>query len=87
MVTHSLPLRDELGYIHIREDHAREVLKLPIVPFILPVKAVAGSNTPAAKALAIMEDTDTTYLFVIDDGEYRGIVSIMGIARAMLTLE
>ena len=87
MVKHSHLLGDELGHLHIREDHAREVLKLPVDPFILPLKAVAGSNTPAAKALAIMEDMDTTYLFVIDDGESRGVVSSMGIARAMLTLE
>ena len=31
-----------------------------------------------------MEDVNTTYLFVIDDGEYLGIVTIMGIARAIL---
>jgi len=87
MVRHSHLLGDELGHLHIQDDHAREVLKLPVAPFILPVKAVAGSNTPVAKVLAIMEDMDTTYLFVIDAGEYRGIVSIMGIARTMLSLE
>ena len=87
MVRHSHLLGDELGHLHIREEHAREVLKLPIDQFILPVMAVASSSIPAAKALAIMEDMDTTYLFVIDDGCYRGTLSIMGIARAMLEVE
>jgi hypothetical protein len=86
MVQHSRLLGDELGSLQIREDHAREVLKLPIDPFILPEMAVASSATPVAKALAIMEDLDTTYLFVIDEGVYRGIISVMCVGRALLTL-
>lgn len=46
--------------------------------------AVANASTPIAKALAIMEDRDTTYLFAIDQGEYRGVISVMGIGRMML---
>lgn len=86
MVQHSHLLGDKLGHLHIREEHAREVLTLTIDSFILPDMAVAGSATPVAKALAIMEDLDTTYLFVIDQGVYRGMISIMCIGRALLTL-
>ena len=84
MVKHSHLLGDELGQLHIQQDHAREILALPIDPFVLPHMAVAGPKNPIAKVLAIMEDVNTTYLFVIDDGEYLGIVTIMGIARAIL---
>jgi CBS domain-containing protein len=42
-----------------------------------------GSAEPAIKALAIMEKNDTSYLFVVDDGEYQGIVTIQGIAAKM----
>ena len=86
MVRHSHLLGTELGFLHIQEVHAQEVLKLPIDPFVLSEMAVANSATPVAKALAIMEDLDTTYLFIIDKGVYRGIISIMGIGRALLTL-
>jgi CBS domain-containing protein len=86
MVRHSHLLGNELGYLHIQEAHAKDVLTLPIDSFILQEMAVASSSTPVAKALAIMEDLDTTYLFIIDDGVYRGIISVMGIGRALLNL-
>lgn len=85
MVKHSHLLGDELGQLHIHQEHAREIMALPIEPFVLPHMAVASPSNPIAKVLAIMEDVNTTYLFVIDEeGEYLGIVTIMGIARAIL---
>lgn len=85
MVKHSHLLGDDLGRLHIQQEHAREVLDLPIDPFVLPHMAVANPTNPLAKVLAVMEDVNTTYLFVIEDGEYLGIVTVMGIARAILS--
>jgi CBS domain-containing protein len=84
MVKHSHLLGDQLGRLHIQEEHAREVLALPVDPFVLPQVAEASAASPIAKILAIMEDLDTTYLFVTDGGDYLGVITIMGIARAML---
>lgn len=84
MVKHSHLLGDEIHHLVIPDDRIQEVLTLTIDNFILPVLAVATSETPIAKALAIMEKHDTTYLFIIDDGVYRGIVSIMGIAQSLM---
>ena len=55
-----------------------------IDPFVIPQMATTESNTLIAKALALMEGADTTYLFIFDEGQYRGTVSIMAIGRALL---
>ncbi len=87
MVRHSHLLGNEISHLTIPDSHVREVLSLEVDPFILPRLAVASSTTPLAKALAIMENARTTYLFIIDDGEYRGVVFIMAIARAMMEVK
>jgi CBS domain-containing protein len=84
MVRHSHLLGDQIHHLAIPCELVREVMGLDIDDFVLPTIAVATSRTSFAKALAIMEDIDTTYLFVIDNGDYKGMVSVMGIARAML---
>jgi len=60
------------------------MLARPIDSFVLPQIAVVNSSASIAKALATMEDQDTTYLFVIDNGEYKGTISITAIARTLL---
>jgi len=84
MVKHAHLLGDEIQHLNIKESQLSEVLLLDIEPFVLPDIAVVNSSTPIAKALATMEGHDTTYLFVIDDGVYKGVVSVMAIARTML---
>jgi CBS domain-containing protein len=68
-------------------DNARkkieEVLASKIDPYVRGMHASIGSEEPAIKALAIMEENDTSYLFVVDDGEYLGIITIQGIAAVM----
>lgn len=84
MVKHAHLLGDDIRSLDIPGSQLSEVLPIDIDPFVLPKIAVVNSSVPIAKALATMEDMDTTYLFVIDDGVYKGIVSIMAIARTML---
>lgn len=84
MVKHAHLLGDTLHHLDISKELLASVLALPADDFVLPDSPQATSNTPFSKALAIMEEQDTTYLFVMDQGIYRGTVSIMGIAHAML---
>ena len=43
------------------------------------------ADAPAVKALALMEQFDTPYLFVVDDNEHcLGVVTSMGIAEKLL---
>lgn len=84
---HSDLLGDEIPTLKIPEARAQEVLQLPVDPFVLPKAARITSTSPIAKALAVMEDYDTTYIFVVDAGEtYRGLVTIMAVAQCMLEL-
>ena len=84
MVTHAALLGDQLDELAIPPEKARYVINLPIDDFVIPDPAVIGSHAPVAKALAVMERNNTTYLFVIDGDDYRGTISIMGIAAAAL---
>lgn len=43
-------------------------------------------DTHLMKALAVMEHNDTSYLFVVDGGHYRGTLTIQGIARWMMRM-
>ena len=51
--------------------------------YVQRLHILIGSDEPAIKALAIMEQNDTSYLFVVDNGEYKGIITIQGIAARM----
>ena len=84
MVTHAAILGDQLDGLSIPPEKARQVIGLPIDDFVIPDMAAIGSRAPVAKALAVMERHDTTYLFVIDGDDYRGTISIMGVAAAAL---
>ncbi len=84
MVRHAQLLGDQLHHLALSPEQVNNVLSLKADDFVFPEKAITSSSTPFAKALAIMEEMDTTYLFVVDDGVYKGTVSVMGIAQAMI---
>jgi CBS domain-containing protein len=66
---------------------AREILRSPVDPYVQELHRTISSSAPLIKALALMEQQDTSYLFVVDDGVYRGVVSIQGLAARMSELE
>ena len=44
------------------------------------------SSAALIKALAVIEQNDTSYIFVVDEGEYRDIIIIQAIAHQMTLL-
>ena len=86
MVTHGSILGDQIDELTIPAEKARHVINLAIDDFIIPDPAVIGPHSPVAKALAVMERHNTTYLFVIDGDNYLGTISIMGVGAAALSL-
>lgn len=84
MIKHSHMLGDGIQHLRLPELHSKEVLERTIDPFILPDPSVVTSNSPVTKALAIMEQDDTTYIFVVDGDTYHGAVSIMSLAQYLL---
>ena len=79
-------LNASMSCVEGAEDKAREILCCPIEPYVQPVHKTITSDAPLIKALALMEKNDTSYIFVADDGKYRGVVTVQGIAASMSEL-
>lgn len=86
LTKHSHILGDNIDHLRLPELHCREVLTRRIDDFILPRLSQIHSSASISKALAIMEQDSTTYIFIIDDNNYFGAVSIMSLANEMLKL-
>lgn len=76
-------LNQRMSCVDHAEEKAREMLCCPIEPFVQRAHETITSDAPLIKALALMEKHDTSYIFVVDDGVYRGTVTIQGIAASM----
>jgi CBS domain-containing protein len=92
MREHCIP-HETVRAAHFIGDHAEyplpdvevnALLALPIEPLIIPAVPTVSFNTPIIKGMAIMEQYGTSYLFLVDDGEYHGIVTRIRIARRIL---
>ena len=79
-------LGPQMSCVENAEAKAREILCTPVEPYVQRMPKTIASSAPLIKALAFMEKNDTSYIFVVDDGEYKGIISIQGIAAAMSEL-
>ena len=79
-------LGDSLMHVSIPEVLAKEVLEMPVDLFLLENIACVTPESPIVKALAIMEQYNSGYIFLIDKGVYKGIVTRMGIAALMLRI-
>jgi CBS domain-containing protein len=86
LTRHSHILGDNMDHLRLPEMHSRQVLTQTIDDFILPTLPQVNSSAPISKALAIMEQHHTTYLFIIDGNNFFGAVSIMSLAAEMLKL-
>ncbi len=86
MIRHHHLLGNGIEHLQIPELKAQEVLNKGIDEFLFPDLPQVNADAPLAKVLAIMENHDTTYIFVMEGGEYVGVVSIMTLARAILSL-
>lgn len=80
-------LNSAMSCVENAEDKAREILCTPVEPYVQGVHQSIVSDAPLIKALALMEAHDTSYIFVVDDGLYRGIITIQRIAASMAELE
>lgn len=77
-------LKDAVEQLNLQDDKIRAVLSLPVEFYVLRDTPTVSSASPIVKALSIMERYNSGYVFLMDDGEYKGIVTRMGIARLLL---
>ncbi len=80
-------LGNQLSCVTDAEARIREVLESPATGYIDQPLRSLSSDSLLIKGLAILEKFGSSYLFVIDDGEYRGVVTSQAIARHMLDID
>lgn len=79
-------LNRAMSCVEHAEEKVREILCTPVDPYVQEPPASLPSSAPLIKALASMVGNDTSYLFVVDEGIYRGAITIQGIAAGMSQL-
>lgn len=79
-------LGDNLSHMTMPELNAEEVMARPIEEFILEDAIRLAPGSPAIKALAIMEQYNTSYLFVTEGESYLGVITRMDIAGLVASM-
>jgi CBS domain-containing protein len=87
MVELARVLGDQLSCMEDMEAKAKQLLNNPVGPYTQESHLSLTSDSPAVKALAMMEQSDTSYIFVVDEGRYKGVVTIQNLARMLARFE
>ncbi|MGD8311812.1 MAG: CBS domain-containing protein [Gammaproteobacteria bacterium] len=77
-------LGDHTDKLDLPEMKVVETLALPVESYLLENIPGVSPQSSIVKALAIMEMFNTSYIFLLENGEYRGLVTRMVIAHRML---
>jgi len=77
-------LGDQTDRLDLPEMKVMETLALPVETYLLENIPSVSPQSSIVKALAIMEMFNTSYIFLIEEGEYKGVVTRMVIAHRML---
>ncbi len=78
---------EEMSCMEDIEARAKQLLCVPVDPYVQEPALFLSPEAPAIKALAIMEQNDTSYLFVVDKGQYQGAVTIQSLAKMLIQLD
>ena len=87
MVDAARILGEEMSCMEDVEAKARRMLNTPMDPYVQEPALSLSSDAPIIKALALMEQNDTSYLFVVDDGQYQGAITIQCLAKMLIQLD
>ena len=77
-------LGDDVEHLDFPHIKAEELMAQTVDDYIFPDAIRMAPNFQAIKALAIMEQYNTEYLFVSDGDDYQGVVTRMSIAKAIV---
>jgi predicted transcriptional regulator len=80
-------LGDNVEHLDLPHIKADELMAATVDDFIFPDAIRLSPNFQAIKALAIMEQFGTEYLFVTEGEDYQGVVTRLSIAEAIVTKE
>lgn len=80
-------LDNQLSCTDNAEQKVDQVLCNTVDDYVQPGLMSLASSSTVLKTLATMVKYDTTYAFIVDDGEYKGVVTTLAIARWMIDLD
>ena len=83
MVELAMVLGEQLSHMQDMGTETKHLLDGPVDPYVQDPHLSLSSDSPAVKALAMMEQADTSYIFVVDEGRYQGVVTIQGLASVL----
>ena len=75
---------DQTDRLDLSERKIMKAFALPVENYLLENIPNVSPYSSIVKALTLMEAHNTHYIFLIDDGKYRGVVTRMVIATRML---
>ena len=75
---------DQTNNLDLPEIRVREAMATPVEKYVLENIPSVSPRSSSVKALSIMELHNTSYIFLIEDGKYEGVVTRMVIAKRML---
>jgi len=75
---------DQTNHLDLPEMKVLEIMASPVENYLLEKIPSVSPRSSIVKALALMEVHNSSYIFLIEDGEYAGVVTRMIIARRML---
>ena len=87
IVEHARILGDQLSRLDFVESRTKQVMDSPVEAFAQEPHLTIESGTVVLKALALMEQNDTSYIFVVDNGRYHGAVTMQSLARRLSLID
>jgi len=87
IVEMAMVLGEQLSHMQDMGTETRQLLDDPVDAYVQEPHISLTSDSPAIKALALMERNDTSYIFVVDEGLYLGVITIHSLANALLRFE
>ena len=76
-------LGEQLTNLQDMKTEAEQLLSNPVERYYQEPHLSITSASSAVKALAMMEREDTSYIFVVDEGKYKGVVTIHSLADTL----
>ena len=76
-------LGEQVSNVQDMEASAHQLLNNPVDLYLQEPHLSVTSASSVIKALAMMEQGDTGYIFVVDEGRYKGVVTMQSLARML----
>lgn len=87
MVELAMVLGDQLSHMQDMSTETAHLLDEPVDQYVQEAHITLTSDSPAIKALAMMEQGDTSYIFVVEGDRYLGVVTIQSLAARLIEID